>query len=398
MSTPTTITLDLGAAALVSDKVWTLGSAYDISFVDAAGVDVEGVVLTLVSCRDGLAQSSDSSIQLNTQALVDLFGDKTCCPMSKIVHAYATKDGCTIAFGHIVIQWSPITFTVDNTPVLLKGDKGEKGDDGRSAYEIWLTKPGNAGKNEDEFLLLLKGAPGEDGDNGAYVPVGGMYAFTVDSDTGHLIMHAQDGDKLFAVDEYGNPDYGKPLFSISEAGHLIYKFFDNGAVVQTIDIGSVKGAQGDAFTYADFTAEQLAALKGEPGIDGTDGLTEAEVQAVVEAYDYATNTALALKADASAIADMATQTDVNAALALKQNKLIWDTEPTSGSANAVSSGVLKTQFDSISASIANAVGLNVDEVKSIIHGMFAELPTTKPTTLFETELRVQQICQILKGI
>ena len=396
--TPTTITLDLQAAALVSDKVWTLGSAYDISFVDSTSVAVADVVLTLVSCREGLAQSVDGAILLNTETLVDFFDDTTCCPISKIVHAYATKDGATIAFGHIVVQWSPLTFTVDSTPVLLQGDQGDKGDDGRSAYEIWLTKSGNAGKTEDEFVLLLKGAPGADGETGAYVPMAEMYAFSVDAETGHLIIRAQDGDKLFAVDDLGDPDYTKPLFSVSEAGNLIYTFWDNGAAVQTIDVGSVKGATGDAFVYADFTAEQLAALKGEPGTDGADGLTEAQVQAVVEAYEYATAASVALKADASAIADMATNTAMTAALAGKQSTLVWDTEPTSGSDNAVSSGVLKTMFDSLSSSIASAVGINVDEVKSIVHSMFTELPTTKPTTLFECELRVQQICQILKGL
>lgn len=34
-----------------------------------------------------------------------------------------------------------------------------------------------------------------------------------------------------------------------------------------------KGEKGDPFTYEDFTAEQLAALKGEPGKDGKDGYT-----------------------------------------------------------------------------------------------------------------------------
>ncbi len=32
-----------------------------------------------------------------------------------------------------------------------------------------------------------------------------------------------------------------------------------------------KGEKGDAFTYEDFTPEQLAALKGEPGKDGAPG-------------------------------------------------------------------------------------------------------------------------------
>ncbi|EAW0606735.1 hypothetical protein YZ24_07595, partial [Campylobacter lari] len=38
-----------------------------------------------------------------------------------------------------------------------KGEKGDTGDDGQSAYELWLNKEGNAGKSEDEFLASLKG-------------------------------------------------------------------------------------------------------------------------------------------------------------------------------------------------------------------------------------------------
>lgn len=38
-----------------------------------------------------------------------------------------------------------------------KGDAGAKGEDGQSAYEIWLSKEGNSGKSEDEFLASLKG-------------------------------------------------------------------------------------------------------------------------------------------------------------------------------------------------------------------------------------------------
>ncbi|AJC94141.1 hypothetical protein FVD15_03430 [Campylobacter volucris] len=38
-----------------------------------------------------------------------------------------------------------------------KGDTGAKGEDGQSAYELWLSKEANAGKSEDEFLASLKG-------------------------------------------------------------------------------------------------------------------------------------------------------------------------------------------------------------------------------------------------
>ena len=54
-----------------------------------------------------------------------------------------------------------------------KGDKGEtgavgpKGADGKSAYEVWVAQPGNAGKNEQEYLASLKGAKGDRGETGA---------------------------------------------------------------------------------------------------------------------------------------------------------------------------------------------------------------------------------------
>ncbi|MCV3471842.1 collagen-like protein [Campylobacter sp. CNRCH_2015_0338h] len=48
----------------------------------------------------------------------------------------------------------------------LKGDSGAKGEDGKSAYEIWLNKEGNAGKSEDEFLASLKGEKGDKGEAG----------------------------------------------------------------------------------------------------------------------------------------------------------------------------------------------------------------------------------------
>ena len=49
----------------------------------------------------------------------------------------------------------------------LKNDpsfKGKKGDDGKSAYDIWKEKPENADKTKDEFLTSIKG---QDGANGA---------------------------------------------------------------------------------------------------------------------------------------------------------------------------------------------------------------------------------------
>ena len=43
------------------------------------------------------------------------------------------------------------------------GAAGEKGADGKSAYDIWKAKPENAGKSEADFLTSLKGDKGEAG-------------------------------------------------------------------------------------------------------------------------------------------------------------------------------------------------------------------------------------------
>ncbi|TKX30642.1 hypothetical protein [Campylobacter estrildidarum] len=54
----------------------------------------------------------------------------------------------------------PFTYE-DFTPEQLENLKGENG---KSAYEIWLNNEQNSGKSEDEFLASLKGEKGEDGD------------------------------------------------------------------------------------------------------------------------------------------------------------------------------------------------------------------------------------------
>lgn len=49
------------------------------------------------------------------------------------------------------------------------------------------------------------------------------------------------------------------------------EFSDGETFQQKYDSGKLKGDKGDPFTYADFTAEQLAALKGEKGDTGAQG-------------------------------------------------------------------------------------------------------------------------------
>ena len=108
----------------------------------------------------------------------------------------------------------------------LKGDKGDKGDKGADG------KDGAPGED---------GTPGKDGANG-------------------ITPHIGENGNWYI----GNTDTGKP--SRGEQGVKGDKG-DKGAD----GAPGAKGDKGDAFTYSDFTAEQLAALKGEKGDTGAIG-------------------------------------------------------------------------------------------------------------------------------
>ena len=394
MSIPLTITIDEAQGFLTLSKVLTLGSTYAVT---VAGVAYPSVDFTLTN-HDGdtVAASAGGVLALNTQSLKDQWPTNERCPSALTLHVYAVYDDAVVGTGLCIVKWSPYIFDAAGLPISLTGATGAAG---KSAYQSWLEQPGNAWKTEAQFVAWLKGDRGDAGEagrNGAYVPMHEMYAFTVDDD-GHLIIHAQDGDKLFAVDGVGAPDYEKPLFSLSAQGHIVYTFYDNGEAVQTVDLGLVKGDRGDAFTYADFTPEQLALLKGEPGADGADGLTESQVQAVVEGYGYATAAAVALKADKTEIADMATQTAVAAALALKQDALEFDAVPTSGSDNVMTSGAIKSTLDSVDAKIESMKGVQMDEVKALLAQILGSLSSTVPKTFDEQHATLQALVTALKG-
>lgn len=46
------------------------------------------------------------------------------------------------------------------------GPQGETGPTGKSAYQVWLAQPGNAGKTETQYIASLKGAKGDTGATG----------------------------------------------------------------------------------------------------------------------------------------------------------------------------------------------------------------------------------------
>ncbi len=87
------------------------------------------------------------------------YADKKCHLVTIESTGITLDSGATDFAGAVNIEHSPYYHQ-------LGGGKGEKGEDGKSAYEIWLEQ-GNSGSEQD-FLDSLKGDKGEKGDKMTY--------------------------------------------------------------------------------------------------------------------------------------------------------------------------------------------------------------------------------------
>lgn len=79
----------------------------------------------------------------------------------------------------------------------------------------------------------------------------------------------------------------------------------------------MKGEKGDAFTYSDFTPEQLEGLKGakgEDGVDGIDGVTQDATTIVLTALDTTDATA-AVETDTLLVVIGKLQAQINSLIA-----------------------------------------------------------------------------------
>ena len=143
---------------------------------------------------------------------------------------------------------------------------------GKSAYEI--AKENGFDGTEAEWLASLKGATGAAGANGK------------DGENGKTPYVGENGNWYIGANDTGKPsrgakgDKGEPGATGAKGDKG-----DPGAKGDKGEPGSPgakgdkgdKGDTGEAFTYSDFTAEQLAALKGakgdkgEPGENGSPG-------------------------------------------------------------------------------------------------------------------------------
>ncbi|MGI6535109.1 MAG: BppU family phage baseplate upper protein [Eggerthellaceae bacterium] len=148
------------------------------------------------------------------------------------------------------------------------GAAGEKGDKGDAFTFDDFT---------EEQLASLKGPKGDTGDTGPQGPKGDTGdALTFDglTDEQKAELKGEKGDPgqdaeiagaLAAVSDTGTgtPSVRASVLGEPQSRTLVFEF------------SQIKGEKGDAFTYSDFTSEQLAALKGEKGDQGATGATGA---------------------------------------------------------------------------------------------------------------------------
>lgn len=75
------------------------------------------------------------------------------------------------------------------------GPQGETGPTGKSAYQVWLAQPGNAGKTEAQYIASLKGAKGDTGATGPQGPTGATGATGPQGQKGDTGAKGATGDK-----------------------------------------------------------------------------------------------------------------------------------------------------------------------------------------------------------
>lgn len=251
-----------------------------------------------------------------------------------------------------------VAAAVDTPLVVIEGPKGDPGKDGITPH---IGDNGNWYLGNTDTGKPSRGATGAKGDAGATGPAGPSGPVGPQGPAGPAGAPGKDGTNgadgiTPSIGDNGNwylgtTDTGKP--SRGEKG-------DTGEKGEKGDAGSTgpqglkgdtgpQGPKGDAFTYADFTAEQLAALKGPRGDKGDTGTQgpKGETGATGATGPKGDNGADGKSAYAYAVESGYTGTETAFAAKLAQEQLTGTTAELTPTQvyNAVSAGIpVKVQY------------------------------------------------------
>lgn len=135
--------------------------------------------------------------------------------------------------------------------------------------------------NYDDSALVQRVETLEAIDHGQYLTEHQDISSKVDKVEGKSLIADTEIARLAAVDNYDDAEVRGLIAGKADAIHehepAEIKFADGQSLQDKVDNGTFKGDKGDqgekgnAFTYDDFTPEQLAALKGEKGDKGDAG-------------------------------------------------------------------------------------------------------------------------------
>ena len=156
-----------------------------------------------------------------------------------------------------------------------KGSKGDKGDTGETGQKGEQGPKGDTGDTGATGATGQAGPKGDTGATGASLTIKGSYNSYEELIHYHPTGNAGDSYLVNGALYVWNGD------SWENVGNIKGEKGDTGATGKTGDKGDtgakgdtgVKGDTGDAFTFDDFTPEQLASLKGVTGDTGVKGDT-----------------------------------------------------------------------------------------------------------------------------
>ncbi len=162
--------------------------------------------------------------------------------------------------------------TGERGPVGPKGEQGVQGETGPQGPKGETGEQGPVGPKGEQGVQGETGPQGPKGETGEQGPVGTRGEQGPRGETGKgFCVLGYYADAALLEAGVPAPSAGDAYGVGAAAPYDIYIWTEGQGWVNNGSIQGPAGPKGDAFTYADFTSEQLAALKGDKGEAGPQG-------------------------------------------------------------------------------------------------------------------------------